>query len=462
MLLKRSATLATAAIACAFTADLAMAGAVEDLTTERTVSGLTRPIFATHAPDDYNRLYIIEKQGRIRIFYLKTGVLQPVASSFLNIDALVGGGTTTNDERGLLGLAFDPDYQNNGRFYVNYTNNSGNTVIARYTVTSADQANPSSALTLRTINQPFTNHNGGWMGFGPNDGYLYISTGDGGAANDPSNRGQDITNQALAKMLRIDVNGTNGPGGNWGYPPSNPFVGVTGDDDIWAYGLRNAWRNAFDRENGDLYIADVGQNAWEEISFQKADSTGGENYGWRCREGAHNFNFSGTCGSQTFVEPFQEYSHGGSPFRCSITGGYVYRGCDIPTLDGTYFYADYCSNQIWSLKYNRDTGAVSEFTDRTNELDPPSFFAITSITSFGEDMRGEMYICDQNGGEVFKIVPVTPTISLADFNCDGDVGFSDLTQLLNKWGPCVGCQEDIDGDDEIGFSDLTFVLAEWG
>jgi hypothetical protein len=253
-----------------------------------------------------------------------------------------------------------------------------------------------------TISQPFANHNGGWIAFGA-DGYLYIAMGDGGSGNDPGNRAQDITSQLLGKILRIDVNGDDFPADtarNYASPSTNPFVGVIGDDEIWAYGLRNPWRNSFDRLTHDLYIADVGQSAVEEIDFQAASSTGGENYGWRCMEGDRCTGFSGcTCNSPSLVLPIHTYTHTGQ--NCSITGGYVYRGCAISGLGGTYFFADYCSDKIWSFRF--DGVNQTEFTDRTVEL-TPDIGSISSITSFGEDAYGEIYICDQ-GGEVFKIIP---------------------------------------------------------
>ncbi len=439
---------------------------IEALTTVRVAGNLDHVVFATHAPNDYTRLFIVEKQGRIKIVNLKTGVLN--ATLFLNIDGLVGGGTSTNNEQGLLGLAFHPDYQKNGFFYVDYTKNSDgqgqeDTVIARYEVdpNDPDVALPGSALILLTFDQPFGNHNGGWLGFGPNDGFLHISTGDGGSGGDPGNRAQDITNQRLGKMLRIDVDGDDGPGGNYGIPPDNPFVDKVGDDEIWAYGLRNPWRSSFDRETGDLYIADVGQFSWEEISFQPADSTGGENYGWRCYEGNHPFNLGGCPGPETMVFPIHEYNHS-SGF--SITGGYVYRGCAIPTLDGTYFFADYVFQRLWSFTY--DGNNVLNFTARIGELSPSTDgFTINQISAFGEDTRGELYIVDQGSGasgQVFKIIPVDPTISPADLDCDGVVGASDLLTLLVSWGPCDGCLADLDGDHVVGASDLLTLLVNWG
>jgi len=385
-----------------------VAAAATPLTTELVASGLVSPVFVTHAPGDTDRVFIVEQPGRIRILDISGGA--PVlGATFLDI------GTTVDDtanEQGLLGLAFHPNYASNGYFYVNYTIASDDTRISRFSVSGGDpdDADESSELILMTISQPQTNHNGGWLGFSPNDGYLYIAMGDGGGGGDDepghtpgTGNAQDITNNLLGKMLRIDVDGTNGPGGLYGIPGDNPFVGVTGDDEIWAYGLRNPWRNAFDRETGDLYIADVGQSSWEEIDYQAASSSGGESYGWRCREGAHNFDFTGSCGSTTHVEPIEEYARGGNPFRCSITGGEVYRGCAVPDLHGTYFYADFCSDQIWSLVVSG--GASTAQLERTTELDPAGAASISEISSFGTDADGEMYVVELDDGNVYKIVP---------------------------------------------------------
>ena len=437
--------------------DVTAGDGIEALTTIRVLFGVTRPVYVTYAPGDFTRIFIVEQPGRIRVFNTKTEVLNP--TPFLDIDGLVGGGQAGNDERGFLGLAFHPDYQNNGFFYVDYTDNSGRTTIRRYSVTNDPEiADPGSGVTLLTIFQPFPNHNGGWIGFGPDDGYLYISTGDGGSFNDPGNRAQDITNQLLGKMLRIDVDGDNGPGGNYGIPADNPFVDKVGDDEIWAYGLRNPWRPSFDRSTGALYIADVGQGSREEINFQPAGSPGGENYGWRCMEGNGCTGLSGcTCFDPALTDPIHEYFHN---LGCSITGGLVYRGCDIPSLDGTYFFADWCTARIWSFAF--DGKNVNNFRDRTSELAPGGGLFISNISSFGEDARGEIYICDLFGSEVFKIVPVDPTISPADLDCSGEVGVSDLLLLLASWGPCDGCLADLDGDHVVGVSELLFLLASWG
>jgi glucose/arabinose dehydrogenase len=356
-------------------------------------------------------LFIVEQRGTVRILDISVDPPELVEDDYLDIRAAVKDG----GEQGLLGLAFHPRYETNGYFYVYYTDSGDDTVVARYSVSGdADDADESSEIVLMTISQPQTNHNGGWIAFGPRDGYLYFSVGDGGGSGDNDaghtpglGNGQDITNNLLGKILRIDVDATDGPGGNYGIPPTNPFVDVTGDDEIWSYGLRNAWRNAFDRDTGDLYIADVGQNDWEEINFQEWPATGGESFGWRCREGANDFDISGDC-SATHIEPVLEYALGGNPSRCSITGGEVYRGCAIPDLRGTYFYADYCSDQIWSFEMSN--GSVTNEIERTSELDPGGSLDLDTISSFGRDADGEIYILDHADGEVFKIVSDGPSV----------------------------------------------------
>ncbi|MBK9121408.1 MAG: PQQ-dependent sugar dehydrogenase [Phycisphaerales bacterium] len=417
--------------------------AATPLTTVRVATGLNRPIYVTAPPGDDNRLFIVEKAGVIKILDLGSGVL--LGTPFLNIDPLVGGGTTNNSEQGLLGLAFHPNYAGNGWFYVNYTNNAGSTVVARYTVSANPNiADPGSATLLLTIAQPQANHNGGWLDFGPHDGYLYIATGDGGGSGDTDaghtpgvGNSQDITNNLLGKMLRIDVDGDDfpaDPNRNYAIPATNPFVGLTGDHEIWSFGLRNPWRPSFDRLTGDLYIADVGQASWEEVNFQPAESPGGENYGWRCREGAHNFNTSGDCSQTPFTEPIHEYARGGNPFRCAITGGYVYRGCAIPDLRGTYFFGDFCSRQVWSFRYAGAFIPVAQ--DRTAELAPGGGLSIDSIVSFGEDARGELYIVKQgnlaNTGEVYRITPGGPTEPPTpyDYDNNGFVEFLDARAFL--------------------------------
>ncbi len=464
----QAADVALAGALAVFAAGASIVQAQTDLTTTRVASGLERPIGVMHAPGDRSRIFILEKRGRIRV--VRNGAL--LATPFLDIDAIVGGGTSDFDERGLLGLAFHPDYENNGEFYINYTNNSSDTVVARYSVSGdPDLADAGSADIILTIDQPQTNHNGGWMDFGP-DGYLYIATGDGGGGGDDDaghtpgiGNGQDVTDNLLGKMLRLDVNSDDFPGDparDYAIPADNPFVGITGDDEIWAYGLRNPWRNSFDRATGDLWIADVGQNAWEEVNFEPADSPGGVNYGWRCREGMHDFNTSGCDGGYT--DPIHEYSHNEG---CSITGGYVYRGCAIPDLAGTYFFADYCAATIWSFRY--DGVNITEFMNRTAELAPGGGLDIDSITSFGEDADGELYIVDQGDGEVFKIVRDDGgdgDCCVGDIDADGDTDQSDLGALLSAYGSCVGeddydARADFDGSGCVDQSDLGELLGNY-
>jgi glucose/arabinose dehydrogenase len=392
------------------------------LTTVRVAAGLTLPLFVTAPPGDTTRLFIVEQHtgtdANIKILNLSSGIVN--ATPFLTIH-----GVSTGNEQGLLGMAFHPAYATNGYFYVNFTNSAGTTVIQRYTVSAnPDVADPNSAYAIVSITQPYSNHNGGWIAFGP-DGYLYVGMGDGGSEGDPQDRAQNL-NELLGKILRIDVNSDAFPGDpntNYAIPPSNPFVGRPGNDAIWAYGLRNPWRNSFDRLTGDLYIADVGQGAWEEVDFQSAASLGGENCGWDCYEGNAPYDPNDCTPFTLKVFPIYTYDHGGS--RCAITGGYVYRGSRICDLQGTYFFADYCAAQIWSFRY--DGTNLTDFRDRTAQLDPPGSLAINSITSFGEDAAGELYICDQ-GGEIFKIVPVGP--ARGDLNNDGNINFADINPFV--------------------------------
>lgn len=366
-----------------------------EITTVKITGGFSDPLFVTSPPGDSARLFVVE-QNTAQIKIIENGTVLP--TPFLNINSKAGSG----GEQGLLGLAFHPNYSNNGYFYVNYTNNSGNTVIARYRVSgNPDVADPGSELILMQVAQPFGNHNGGMLAFSPNDDHLYIGLGDGGSSFDPGNRaqnGQDV----LGKILRMNV----GNGDIFSTPQDNPFAGNPAIlDSIWALGLRNPWRFAFDRLNGDLYIADVGQGAREEVNRQAGDSSGGENYGWRCMEGLSCTGLSGcTCNSGNLTFPIHDYTHAGG--NCSVTGGYVYRGAAIPELDGTYFFADFCTGRIWSFVWNGSS--ITQFAERTQELQPETGETINNITSFGEDDSGEIYIVDRDG-EIFKIVEANPT-----------------------------------------------------
>jgi Glucose / Sorbosone dehydrogenase/FlgD Ig-like domain len=379
------------------------AGATTPLTTVRVATGLTNPVFVT-APVNDPRLFIVEQrsgsEGRIRI--VEDGVL--LARPFLRV-----GPVATGTEQGLLGLAFAPDYATSGRFYIHYNDAAGTTRLERYTVSAdPDSANPVGTL-LFSVAQPYVNHNGGWIAFGP-DGDLWMALGDGGSGGDPGDRAQNIE-EPLGKILRFDVSGN----GVAVPAPDNPFAGpIAGHDAVWCYGLRNPWRCSFDRQTGDFIIADVGQSAWEEIDFAPASTDRGKgwDWGWRCYEGNAVYTTSSTipCGSCTAPGcdlKFPVWVYGHTLGRCSVTGGYVYRGCAIPDLQGTYFFADYCGAQIYSGNF--ENGTFTNHTERTAELAPGAGLSINSISSFGEDAAGELYICDL-GGEVFKIVPAAPVL----------------------------------------------------
>jgi glucose/arabinose dehydrogenase len=371
------------------------------LSAVRVASGLARPVFVTAPPGDHDRLFVVEQHsGQVKVLRLASGAVNP--TPFLTVPGVATGG-----EQGLLGLAFHPEFANNGLFYVNFVaaDNrvlTGITNVRRYRASAADPdvADPTSATTVLTIEQPFENHNGGWLAFGPRNGLLYIATGDGGSANDPGNRAQNLR-ELLGKMLRIDVNGNDFPGDaarNYAIPAGNPFRNrADARGEIWAYGLRNPWRNSFDRQTGDLYIGDVGQDAVEEVNFQPASSSGGENYGWRPKEGSKPTPDVGDPIPPGVVDPIHEYSH---PEGLSVIGGYVYRGAKIPALQGTYVFGDHFT-RIWSFRYDGRT--VAEFTDRTAELSR-DVGPIRRVSSFGEDAAGEIYIVSLRG-DVFRIVP---------------------------------------------------------
>ncbi len=345
----------------------------------RAVAGdLALPVGLANAGDGSRRLFVIEKRGKIRI--IQGGELLP--TPFLDLTDRVNSGSS---ERGLLGLAFDPAYATNGYFYVNYTGRQGQTVISRFSVTDdPNYADPASEIVVLEVEQPAPNHNGGHLAFGP-DGYLYIGLGDGGGAGDTFGNGQN-SRALLGKMLRIDVHAL-----PYAIPPDNPFVGNSEAlPEIWATGLRNPWRYSFDRATGDLYIADVGQNQFEEINWQPASSPGGQNYGWPITEGLHCFS-SRTCDLTGLIQPIAEYDHS---LGCSITGGYVYRGQMFPSLVGIYFFGDFCSGTIWGLTH------ASDGTWQTVELLQSGL----SLSSFGEDEEGELYIADMQGGAIFQII----------------------------------------------------------
>ena len=351
------------------------------------------PVFLTNAGDSTDRIFVVEQAGRIKVFQNSSSVQS--SKTFLDItDRVTSGGET-----GLLGLAFHPDYKNNGYFYVDYTTPDPLTTrISRFQVTSnPDSANINSEVILLSFAQPYTNHNGGWIGFGPNDGYLYIGAGDGGSGGDPHNNAQNIT-KFLGKILRIDVD-TNDVDLNYAIPPDNPFVDSTGSvlKEIYAWGMRNPWRSSFDPVTGWLWCGDVGQNTYEEIDIIE----NGNNYGWNCYEGNHTYP-SGDCEYPDYTFPIWEYSHSNG---CSITGGYVYRGSDVPDLVGKYIYSDYCSSTLWALTYDGSNPATNETL-----LTVPA-----SVVSFGVDESRELYIVTQYPNAIYKFTPAEILFAPANF-----------------------------------------------
>jgi len=362
-----------------------------DLELQLFASGLDKPVNIKNTGSFDTNLYVVEQDGRIKIIDASGTLL---TQNFLDIDDRVGDLDFPGDERGLLGLAFHPNYANNGYFYVNYINNSGNTVVSRFTRNMSNPlvADSSSELIIITYSQPFSNHNGGDLAFG-SDNYLYIASGDGGAGGDPGNRAQDLTT-FLGKMLRLDVDNPSN-GNNYGIPPNNPFIGNSSAlDEIWAYGLRNPSKFSFDRMNGDIWIADVGQNQIEEIDKASATESG-LNYGWRCYEGNSEFDTSTNCPNVSELTfPVAQYNH--SNGRCSITGGYLYRGLDYPNFQGLYFFADYCSQDVGYIQYDN----IDDEWDMTLEQFTGNW------TAFDEDSNGEVYVASINAGEVFKLIDV--------------------------------------------------------
>jgi len=345
------------------------------------VSGLSSPLYLTAPPADLNRLFIVEQTGAVRI--VKDGALLP--TPFLDISSRISAG----GEQGLLGLAFYPDYANNGRFIVHYTNPAGDTHLSTFQVSGdPDVADPASERLILTADQPYANHNGGQVVFGP-DGFLYLGLGDGGAANDPEGRAQNLSD-LLGSILRLDVQTET----SYTVPADNPFVGQAGvQPEVWSYGLRNPWRFSFDRGTGDLYIADVGQDRYEEVDVAPASAGNGKgvNYGWNIMEGDHCLG-GDECNRTGLTSPDFEYGHDQG---CSITGGYVYRGAAVPALQGLYFYGDFCQGWVRSFRYS--PGSVTEITDW------PTLRPGGPVLSFGEDAAGELYVMSSSGG-VFKVI----------------------------------------------------------
>jgi glucose/arabinose dehydrogenase len=409
-------------LAAAAAAPLAAAPAAgqEDWFLQRVATGLSRPVFVAAPPGDLERAFIVEQRsgsvGRIRILELDTLTVLP--TPFLSISPVA-----TGFEEGLLGLAFHPDYASNRTFFVHYTNSSGNIVIARYQA-DADDANladPGTATTVLIVDHPSAfNHNGGWLGFGP-DGYLYATLGDGGGSNDGDNNAQDITDNLLGSILRLDVDGDDfpaDPNRNYAIPADNPFVGITGDDEIWAYGLRNPFRASFDRATGDLYIGDVGQGAREEVDVQPAASAGGANYGWRLREGTIATPSGGVGGPKPpgAIDPIFDYTHEPEEefWGISVIGGYVYRGA-ITTLRGRYFFSDYLNARLFSLRWDGSDPLLfdgTNYTELTDHGDDPRFVpdvgTLEEVSSLGEDGASNLYVMTIPG-DVFRLTPLAVT-----------------------------------------------------
>ena len=355
---------------------------------EPVASGLAEPLYATSAGDGSGRIFIVEKAGTVRI--LQDG--QVLEAPFLDITDRVG---SDSSEQGLLSIAFPRDYAESGFFYVDYTDAAGNSMVARFSVTEdPNVADPASEAAILRQDQPFPNHNGGLLTFGP-DGYLYIGFGDGGSQGDPDGNGQSMQTW-LGKILRIDVDPDNAPADRpYAIPDDNPFV----DDanalpEIWAFGLRNPWRFSFDRENGDFYVADVGGTQIEEVNYRPADDLGGENYGWDIREGTACHE-QDPCDVEGAVDPVTEYTH---DFGCSVTGGFVYRGSAFPDLQGVYLFADYCSGLLWGMGRDVDGAWVRSEPIETG-------FA---LASFGEDEAGELYVTEFSEGTLYRVVTNSP------------------------------------------------------
>ena len=362
-------------------------------------TGFSNPVAIVHPPND-SRLFVLQRFGLIRILNTN-GIIN--STPFLDVSTLIS--TSPGNERGLLGLAFHPNYATNGIFFINYTDTLGDTVIAKYTVsTDLNIANTTGTI-LMIIDQPASNHNGGCLNFGP-DGYLYIGMGDGGGAGDLTGYAQNLTVDPanpsrinLGKMLRIDVDTITGSL-NYGFPPTNPFINEPGKEAIWAYGLRNPWKFSFNRLNGDLWIGDVGQGNFEEVNKVSAPLTAGLNFGWRCYEGNSVYNTTGCAPMGTMTFPVTQYDHSTG---CSITGGYFYTGSRYPNFANKYFYTDYCDNKIRTLNTSNVVTTTASFSG--------------NFSAFGEDKDGELYVAGISNGTIYKIID--SSLGLNDFNKNG-------------------------------------------
>jgi hypothetical protein len=436
----------------------------QDSFAERVATGLTQPVYVTHAPGDAGRLFICEKPGRIRILNLATGQINP--THFLTIPDTDDAG-----DGGLQSMTFHPDYTNNGRFFVHVTVDNGgidgspfSSHIREYCVsTDPDVADPTPIEILNWI-QPQSNHNGGWIGFNPKlsakaPQFLYICSGDGGSQHDPENDAQTLENNFLGKMLRVDIDSDDFPADplrNYAVPAANPFVGVAGDDELWSYGFRNPWRASFDRATADLYIGDVGQSAREEVDLQLASSPGGENYAWNRREGfiAHQ----GGVLLPGDTQPIYDYPHGAGDFAgASIVGGYVYRG-PVAAFRGRYIFCDTISNNIWMF----DPLAPIASVTRINALLAPNAGTLSFVVSFGEDALGNLYLVTF-AGSVYRVAQ--PCTMTGDIDGDGDVDLTDLAVLIGSFGTQFGAtiaEGNLDGDSDVDLADLALLLSAFG
>lgn len=451
-----------------------VADAQTNLQLVRLSNGFSRPVFATEAPGEPGSLYVIEQHtGRIRILDTDTGEIN--GTPFLAIQEFI----STGGEQGLLGLAFHPDYETNGRFFVHFTDTTRATRIRRYTATNG-VVDTQSVVDVISASQPQSNHNGGWIGFGP-DGFLYIALGDGGASNDSgtghtsgTGNSRDITNNLLGKMLRLDIDADDFPtdtSRNYRIPASNPFVGVTGDDEIFSFALRNPYRCSFDSETGDLYIADVGQGRLEEIDVVPAGGSGGEDFGWRLREGT--IETPGSVGGTKpagAIDPVHQYGHGNDLNEGrSVTGGYVYRG-DIDALAGQYFFADFISNRIWSFQWDStqtpdqfDGTNFTSFFEWTDQLTTDAG-TVNSVSSFAENSAGELFVIGYDG-EIFKVTGATIAASTnGDFLRDGTVNITDIDLLrknIGKSATGATATFDLNEDGSVSFADLEQLLDQF-
>jgi glucose/arabinose dehydrogenase len=489
-----------AAAAAAFVAGNSQA---QTVATQLIASGLNRPVWLTAPRGDFTRLFVCEDRfrtvstdpwsGRIRVINIPANTVNPTPYlSISGVASLVNGAYI--EEQGVLGLAFHPDFLNNGYFYVHHTRGSDSAVLierfrANPPYATSTTADPASVFTIMTLSHPQTNHNGGWMTFGA-DGFLYFSVGDGGNGQDtgtghsPIGNAQDLTSP-LGKILRIDVDGPDNipgnaddddpavPGQHYRIPAGNPFSGAGQRKEIYEYGLRNPWRNCFDRLTGDLWIADVGQDTREELNVA-IGAPAGLNFGWKCEEGFFCTGYPNCPTCPNIVpgthQPIADYANSPNPAfgpfnitGCAVVGGYVYRGCAIPWLQGSYFFTDNCNPTVFSIRYNGSS--ITQMVNRSAELDPPGTATLANISSFGEDATGEMYIVQipsSTTGAVYKIVPTVATpdchhiCGSADFNCDGDVGTdSDIEAFFSCLAgdcPAVPCYNsaDFNGDGDVG------------